>query len=96
MTMKQESSSLPGRIEAEIPLSLVVMDRLPVGRATFEYAVLMDRGIEFPAIRLARRSDGRFQIRDGRHRYLAAKLIGRNSILARFSLRVMTPENGGE
>lgn len=42
----------------------------------FKYAKLMEQGITFPPIRVHRNSDGTYQIRNGMHRTIAAKLCG--------------------
>lgn len=80
------------RVEKEIPVSLIEMDRIPLDSKTFEFAYalsgLSSGGLlkaDFPAIKVAKRPDGRYEIRDGRHRWTAHKLVGRKTIKAKFS-----------
>lgn len=49
-----------------------------------EYARCMLRGDVFPPVRLSTRNDGSLALADGNHRVAAAKLIGRQTILATF------------
>lgn len=73
------------RIEKEIPIELIQMDRWRLRPKAFKYAKLMECGVEFPPIKVARRANGLFEIRDGRHRMTAHKLLGKKVILAKFS-----------
>lgn len=52
-----------------------------------EYARLIHEGVRFPAIKVALRPDGTYEIRDGRHRWAAGQLAGRDTILVRHSTR---------
>lgn len=59
------------------------MDRWPFKRVLPLVAHLQAGGT-VPPIRIARTTDGRFRIIDGRHRMHAFKLLGREYILARW------------
>lgn len=80
------------RVKEYIPLSLIDMDRIPMDEKSLEFAIAL-RGYasaglvkaEFPAIKVAKKRNGRYAIRDGRHRWLAHKLAGEKKILAKFS-----------
>lgn len=77
------------RIKEDIDLDLIDMDRIPLDEKSLNFAILLrQRGRNtFPAIKLAKKSNGRFSIRDGRHRWLAHKLNGESKIYAKFSLK---------
>lgn len=74
------------RVKTIIPLDSILVDRLPaVYPTSFSYAIAMNSGVEMPPIKVALREDGLYEIRDGRHRLLAAYICGKDRILARFS-----------
>lgn len=75
------------RVKKNIDLNLIEIDRLPLDEKTLLFAqIIQTEGRDnFPAIKIAKKSDGRFEIRDGRHRWLAHKLTGQSKILAKFS-----------
>jgi ParB-like chromosome segregation protein Spo0J len=76
----------PTRLEHEVPFDLIHMDRVPwLQDKTLEYARLIREGVRFPAIRVALRLDGTYEIRDGRHRWAAGQLAGRDTIPVRHS-----------
>ena len=75
------------RLEKEIGLAHIIMDRLRINPKALKYANLIDSGVQFPPIKVALCDDGRFEIRDGRHRYTAHKLLGREKILAKYSTK---------
>jgi hypothetical protein len=77
------------KVIKRIRLSTIDIDRIPIGRKTFNYATLMSRGIKFPPIRVAKKKNGRFKILDGRHRWLANNLNDNEFILAKFSERTL-------
>lgn len=80
------------RVEKEVYLSNIKMDRIPLSEKTYNYATLMKEGVVFPPIKLARRRDGEFEIRDGRHRWTARKLLGYKKILSKFSKKFLKKE----
>ena len=72
------------RVTELVQVDRILVDRYPDRQAsTRKYALDMQAGDEFPAIKLALRPDGLFEIRDGRHRLAAALSIGRREIKAR-------------
>lgn len=75
------------RIKQDIDLNLVKIDRLPLDKKTLKYALSIQKSgrRNFPPIKVAKTKNGRFEIRDGRHRWLAHKLAGETKILAKFS-----------
>lgn len=77
------------RVERLINISNIKIRRMPINEITFRYAKDLENGSIFPAIKVAKRMDGTFEIRDGRHRLLAHKLTGRRKILARYSKRIL-------
>lgn len=87
------------RVEQEISVHLIDIDRIPLDKKTLGFANAL-AGIsscglvkaKFPAIKVAKLRYGRYEIRDGRHRWAAHKLLGQKKILAKFSLRVLKNE----
>lgn len=73
------------KITKEIPVHLIKIDRFPLEKKSLDYANLMLKGVKFPPIKVAKDKNGSFQIRDGRHRWLATKLIGKTKILAKYN-----------
>jgi len=73
------------RLKKEIYISNIIMDRFAIDTKAFVYAQCLHKGATFPPIKVAKRKDGQFEIRDGRHRIVAHKLTGRRKILAKFS-----------
>lgn len=67
----------------EVPLNNLRVDRTPLNPKVFMYATAMMQGAVFPPIRVARRGCGSWEIRDGRHRVAAARLMARGKIRAR-------------
>ena len=65
------------RVEKEIPIKDIMIDRIPLEPKSFEYAKALEKGNIFPAIKVTKKSNGLFEIRDGRHRWLVHKLIGK-------------------
>ena len=74
------------RVEEYIDIGRIKIDRLPIGPTTLKYAKAIENGADFPAIKVAKRPDGLFEIRDGRHRWLAHKLCGRKAIKVKYSI----------
>jgi hypothetical protein len=75
------------RIKKDILLHTIIMDRVPLDKKALQFAIeIQNNGREqFPPIKVARLANGQFEIRDGRHRWLAHKLTGQKQILAKFS-----------
>lgn len=70
-----------------MPIGAIAMDRWPHKPKTLDYAKALEEGAEFPPIKV-HFWDGRWRIRDGRHRLLAHKLCGRTHILVRRAVKV--------
>lgn len=49
----------------------------PNWEKVYKYAKLMESGIEFPPVYIYRNEFGRYCYNDGRHRVMAAKLLGK-------------------
>jgi ParB-like chromosome segregation protein Spo0J len=64
----------------EIPISCVRMDRYPLNPTMIGLLTHMSSGGTVPPIKVALRGDGTYEIRDGRHRVLAHKLLGMKHI----------------
>lgn len=77
------------RVINDIPLNAIRMDRTPLDPKTFMYACAMLRGDKFPPIRVARADTGGFEIRDGRHRVAASRLLSKGKIAAKFSTGIL-------
>ena len=76
------------RITKTIPTHLIDIDRMPIHTKTLQYAICMQQGDVFPPVKLAKLSNGRYKLMDGRHRYLATRLNDRRLILGKFSDQV--------
>lgn len=72
------------RVRKLIPISNIIIDREPIGPQTFELAKFLESGGEVPPIHVEPTATGQYKIRDGRHRVLAFKLLGREQILAKY------------
>lgn len=77
------------RVKKEIAIGNILVDRWAIDEKTLRYAKLLESGVQFPAIKVARKVNGQFVIRDGRHRIVAHKLTGRRKILAKFSTKAL-------
>ena len=73
-----------------IDVGLVRMDRYPMNPSTLSLIDYLREGGEVPAIKVAKHPKGGYIIRDGRHRVLAHKMLGRKKIKAKFSDKAMT------
>jgi hypothetical protein len=98
VVIKVPRKNYGARVERRIKVDLINIDRHPIDPATFKLAEfikyqLPKRAGHLPAIHVARLADGRFKLLDGRHRVTAYKLLGRKTILARYSLTIYTPKN---
>jgi len=67
------------RVRKSIPISNIIMDRYPFKRV-LDLVVFLSNGGVVPPIKLTLREDGTYKIRDGRHRVMAYKLLGRREI----------------
>jgi ParB-like chromosome segregation protein Spo0J len=68
---------------AQLPINLMVIDRLPMKRVLplVEY---LKTGGTVPPIHVAKMGNGMWKILDGRHRYHAFRLLERATILAKY------------
>lgn len=62
----------------------ILFHHLPIEPVSMEYATRIKRGSLPPPIRVAKRKDGLYELKDGRHRLCAHFLTGRSKILAQF------------
>ncbi len=77
------------RVIKMVDISRIEVDRYPMNPSTLSLIRYLESGGEVPPIKLAKLNNGKFQIRDGRHRLLANKLLGNRYILARYSERCL-------
>lgn len=73
------------RTISPVDISLIAIDRMPIGPVALLYAIEMHNGSMFPPVKLQRGAHGRFILKDGRHRFVAHKLLGRKMISATYS-----------
>lgn len=73
-----------GRVRAEVPLGHILMDRIPLDPTTLKYAKLIEKSVDFPAIKVQWLAPGRLLIKDGRHRWTAHKLAGKKTIKVKY------------
>ncbi len=66
-----------------------MVDRVKVNKKVFKYAKALEDGDVFPPIKIALRQDGKFHLKDGRHRISASLLCGRETIRAKYSTKPM-------
>lgn len=59
---------------AEIPISSLVIDSLPINPEGFATALAIKNGVPMPPIKVTKTLDGRYVVRDGRHRLIGHKL----------------------
>lgn len=77
------------RVTKHIPINLIDIDRIPLDKKVIRFTYAIQAMAVFPAIKVAKKSNGRYAIRDGRHRYIAHKLLGKETILAKFSTNLL-------
>jgi len=68
-----------------IYVALIKMDRYPMNLSTLRLIDYLRKGGKVPAIKVAKLQNGKYIIRDGRHRVLAYKMLEIPKIRARFS-----------
>ncbi len=71
-------------VTTHIPLNLIDIDYLPIDRKSYELAKLIAAGTIISPIKLQRIAQGRFKLKNGRHKFVACKLLGYSHIAARF------------
>lgn len=72
------------RVIKDIPISNIVVDRIPLNR-TLGLVKHLEQGGTVPPIKVEYK-DGTYILKDGRHRVAAYKLLGRRFISAKFYL----------
>jgi hypothetical protein len=83
---KNESSTMK-RVVGMVPVAHIEIDRLPLRPDGLDTTLALMLGVAMPPIHLQLKVEGGWLIKDGRHRLLAHKLLGREEILARWSTR---------
>jgi len=73
------------RLVRHVNIAEISVDRYPMNPSTLTLVEYMQKGGDIPPIKIAKLKKGGFQIRDGRHRLLASKLLGRKTIKAKYS-----------
>lgn len=94
------------RILEEMDLSNIQIDRLPLNPRTLALVEFLRQGGQVPPIHVQpsyhyyagayQEKTGQFRILDGRHRFLAFKLLGRKKIMVRYgreNSEVQVPES---
>ena len=72
------------RVEKEISIQQINMDHHPINPQTLSLVDYLRSGGEIPAIKVQQIDNGRFRIKDGRHRITAFKLLGKQKIKAKY------------
>lgn len=75
------------RLQKLVPLAAIDIDRRPLNPKTLALVDFIRAGGMVPAIHAQRDELGRWKIKDGRHRFVAFKLLGKPSILVRYWVR---------
>lgn len=75
------------RLNGHIAIDLIDVDRFPIGPRTVSLIDFLRQGNHVPPIHIQPTVNGRFRILDGRHRLLAYRMLGRQSIRARWGTR---------
>ena len=76
------------RITKAINIANIEMDRYPLNPTMIPLLDHLRNGGEVPPIKVVVKPSGGYLIRDGRHRVTAYKLLGRETIEARFSTEI--------
>ena len=80
------------RIVSWVPLSNILIDRkLPINLATLDLANKLRDGMEMNPVHLqpcGPNNKGKFKLKNGRHRFVAAKLLGWTRIPAKYSTKL--------
>lgn len=72
------------KIRRFIEVSQIQVDKWPLNRDTLNLVMFLMNNGEVPPIKVQQKPDGNFVIKDGRHRLLAFKLLGRPQIEAKY------------
>jgi ParB-like chromosome segregation protein Spo0J len=82
--MNKKSKQSDRRIEF-IDIQLIKVDRYPINPKTLSLIDYIRNGGEIPPIKVVKLPKGGFMIKDGRHRLVAYKMLGKTKIKAKFS-----------
>ena len=85
------------RVERLLPLSVIEIDRMPFGRV-LDFVMAFKNGVPCRPVKVQKLSNGRWKLLDGRHRFMAFKLLGHTHIPVRHAARTQRPaagEHGG-
>lgn len=83
------------RVRRLLPLSCLECDRIPFGRV-LELVRFLEGGGKVPPIRVMLAPQGRWRVKDGRHRYAAFKLLGIKLVEVEHALHPAAPLPGPE
>lgn len=79
------------RVTRELPLSAIEIDGMPFARV-LDFVAAFRNGVQCKPIKVAwNPRTSRWAVRDGRHRYMAMKLLGRKEIPVRHAAQFKTP-----
>jgi len=77
------------QVRCKVPLSqIVVVDHLPITPRTLALLDHLRRGGTVPPLHVYRYDSGLFRVLDGRHRWLALKLLGVTHVWVRYGRKV--------
>lgn len=80
------------RVTRLIPIDQIVMDKWPLNRSTLSLVKHIERVGNLPRpIKVQNLYNGKFKIKNGRHRVTALKLLGYKSIEAKFHVHGKAP-----
>lgn len=76
------------RVIKNIRIGLIQIDHYPMNPTVLSLIDYIRSGGSIPPIHVSKNRNGTFSIRDGRHRILAYKLLGKSEIKAKFSTKI--------
>lgn len=68
-----------------IPVRQIVMDHTPLNELTLSCALAIKEKVGMPPIKVVQKTNGQYQVKDGRHRITATKLNGIETIFAKIT-----------
>jgi len=74
------------RVIRKIRTAAIKIDRVPLDAKTLSFVDAMRQGHVFPPIKVAVTPNGQFEIRDGRHRWAASRLLQHLEITVRYGV----------
>lgn len=72
------------RTEEDVYLNQIEIDRYPINKSTLDLIDFIRDGGEVKPIKVYEKSKGKFAIRDGRHRFTAYKMMGKQKIKVKY------------